>query len=100
MEVFLKNKSPKKTVVWPHNERIEGCSECFWFWGTNAHLIFESGVKASKQIDFPKTKNSQIMAIVGMEAIFGGCKGLHEFYQTIYDNKQHSVLFQGALERF
>jgi|GEM_PF-5536895 len=29
------------------------------------------------------------MAIVGMEAIFGGCKGLHEFYRTIYDNKQH-----------
>ncbi|SVC69280.1 uncharacterized protein METZ01_LOCUS322134, partial [marine metagenome] len=29
------------------------------------------------------------MAIVGMEAIFGGCNGLHEFYQTVYDNKQH-----------
>ena len=31
----------------------------------------------------------QPMAIVGMEAIFGGCNGLHEFYQTVYDNKQH-----------
>jgi len=80
----------QKTTVWPHNRKDRKAAvSAFGFGGTNAHLIFESGVKASKRIDFPKTQNSQIMAIVGMEAIFGGCKGLHEFYQTIYDNKQH-----------
>ncbi len=79
-----------KSTPWPHNRPDRRAAvSAFGFGGTNAHLIFESGVKRSKHVDIPKNKNSQIMAIVGMEAIFGGCNGLHEFYQTIYDNKQH-----------
>ena len=79
-----------KTTAWPHRRSDRRAAvSAFGFGGTNAHLIFESGVTNVKLIDLPETQNTIALAIVGMEAIFAGCNGLHEFYQTIYDNKQH-----------
>jgi PfaB family protein len=37
------------------------------------------------------TTSSAKMAIVGMDAFFGGCNGLDAFESTIYDGKQHFV---------
>jgi len=83
-----------KKLKWPHDkpERVAAAS-AFGFGGTNAHIIFESTNRKkvnsnSKQKHFPKISEIPI-AIVGMEAIFGGCNGLDEFYKTIFDNKQH-----------
>ncbi len=87
------NQIVLQTTEWPHkkSERRAAVS-AFGFGGTNAHLVFETannkGRKSKPKIS-NRGKSSQTMAIVGMEAIFGGCNGLHEFYQTIYDGKQH-----------
>ncbi|GIT07672.1 MAG: hypothetical protein CM1200mP30_13020 [Pseudomonadota bacterium] len=61
--------------------RTKGCSECIWLWGTNAHIIFETGKKETgNPVKKNPTENTPLpMAIVGMEAIFGGCNGLHDF---------------------
>ena len=84
----------RKNLKWPHKKlkRITAVS-AFGFGGTNAHVIFESSSRKnvsnfSKEKQFSKKREFPI-AIVGMDAIFGGCNGLNEFYQTIYDNKQH-----------
>ena len=83
----------QQAIEWPHkkSERRAAVS-AFGFGGTNAHIVFETGKKGDRKSRHKKQslKKTQLpMAIVGMEAIFGGCNGLHEFYQTVYDNKQH-----------
>ena len=79
----------RETTDWPHKQPGRRAAvSAFGFGGTNAHLVFEAKVSETKQ-KAGKTKHNSATAIVGMEAIFGGCNGLHEFYQTIYDNKQH-----------
>ena len=87
------NQIVQQTMAWPHkkSERRAAVS-AFGFGGTNAHIVFETEKKRerkSRQKNLPVKSTPQPMAIVGMEAIFGGCNGLHEFYQTVYDNKQH-----------
>ena len=87
------NQIVQQTMEWPHkkSERRAAVS-AFGFGGTNAHIVFETGKKGykkSRQKKQPLKSTAQPMAIVGMESIFGGCNGLHEFYQTVYDNKQH-----------
>ena len=83
----------QQAIEWPHkkSERRAAVS-AFGFGGTNAHIVFETGKKRDRKSRHKKQslKKTQLpMAIVGMEAIFGGCNGLNEFYQTVYDNKQH-----------
>ena len=83
----------QQAIEWPHkkSERRAAVS-AFGFGGTNAHIVFETGKKGDRKSRHKKQslKKTQLpMAIVGMEAIFGGCNGLNEFYQTVYDNKQH-----------
>ncbi len=87
------NQIVQQSMEWPHkkSERRAAVS-AFGFGGTNAHIVFETGKKGdrkSRQKIQPLKSTPQPMAIVGMESIFGGCNGLHEFYQTVYDNKQH-----------
>ena len=81
-------------INWPHkmSERIAAVS-AFGFGGTNAHIIFESSdskkVKSTIQKKKILKKEDSLVAIVGMDAIFGGCDGINEIYKTIFDNKQH-----------
>jgi len=85
-----------QTIPWPQQGDTERAGvSAFGFGGTNAHLILEktvdsgqfsvnsgqwSVVSRQSEIRNPKSK----MAIVGMDAFFGGCDGLAAFGQTIY----------------
>ena len=59
----------------------------FGFGGTNAHMVLQEAGFAKPspqpQIDLKS------MAIVGMDAHFGNCTNLDDFYLTIYEGKQH-----------
>ena len=85
----------RKNTDWPHKGLKKSAAvSAFGFGGTNAHVVFEAantGKNSRKSKKQKKTiqKRQTLVAIVGMDAIFGGCNGLHDFYQTIYDNKQH-----------
>jgi PfaB family protein len=85
----------RQAADWPHKRQQRSAAvSAFGFGGTNAHIVFEAAntekiLGKAKQQKKPAHKKQSAAAIIGMEAIFGGCNGLHEFYQTIYDNKQH-----------
>ena len=78
-----------ETIPWPQQgDTARAAVSAFGFGGTNAHLILEKEAAISEQL----TGNSnpkQKMAIVGMDAFFGGCDGLDAFGQTVYYGKQH-----------
>lgn len=62
----------------------------FGFGGTNAHMVVENHAKAKQQVETPNVVTPLVpLAITGMDAHFGNCTTLEDFYQTIYDNKQH-----------
>ncbi len=76
-----------QTIPWPQQGNMERAAvSAFGFGGTNAHLILEKDAQPNLQspISNPHTK----MAIVGMDAFFGGCDGLDAFGQTIYRGQQ------------
>lgn len=99
-QVITERQIPMKSIAWPSNGSIRSAAvSAFGFGGTNAHLIFE---KAGKKIteetkQIPSSKNQGFsrklspMAIVGMDAFFGSCRGLSAFYQTIYNGSQHFI---------
>lgn len=59
----------------------------FGFGGTNAHMV----VQAYNHKKAKPTDNIQLeaMSIVGMEAYFGDCTNLEDFYASIYNGHQH-----------
>ncbi|MCH2021920.1 MAG: PfaB family protein [Saprospiraceae bacterium] len=59
----------------------------FGFGGTNAHMVIQAYQKQKPIIN--KDIPLKAMSIVGMEAFFGDCVNLEEFYATIYNGKQH-----------
>ena len=75
-------------IAWPKQGDVARAGvSAFGFGGTNAHLVIEAN---SQQV----TGNGQQiteqpkMAIVGMDAFFGGCDGLDAFGRTIQQGKQ------------
>ena len=53
-----------KTTAWPHRRSDRRAAvSAFGFGGTNAHLIFESGVTNAKLIDLPETQNTIVPSI-------------------------------------
>jgi PfaB family protein len=63
----------------------------FGFGGTNAHLILESSINTQKEKNTENPPISSPLAIVGMDAHFGNCKGLDAFDRTIYEGTQHFI---------
>jgi len=59
----------------------------FGFGGTNAHMVIQAYEKEKPEAS--KISNLQSMSIVGMEAYFGNCTNLEDFYASIYNGKQH-----------
>jgi PfaB family protein len=59
----------------------------FGFGGTNAHMVIQAYEK-EKPGPF-KTSVLRPMSIIGMEAHFGDCTNLEDFYASIYNGKQH-----------
>ncbi|MGB1251559.1 MAG: PfaB family protein [Candidatus Promineifilaceae bacterium] len=73
-------------MPWPRQGDVARAGvSAFGFGGTNAHLVLEHShqpaVVGSQPVQ-PK------MAIVGMDAFFGGCDGLDAFGRTIHQGKQ------------
>ncbi|HYO87193.1 MAG TPA: PfaB family protein, partial [Candidatus Limnocylindrales bacterium] len=82
----------RKNTPWLQAEKTAGIN-AFGFGGVSAHLLLQNPAAASKtharshaKPDRPK------LAIVGMDAVFGGCDGLDAFAQAIYDGTPQFVL--------
>ncbi|MBD6614631.1 PfaB family protein [Komarekiella sp. 'clone 1'] len=89
--IISADKIVRKATAWPHkNTSIKRAAvSAFGFGGTNSHLIVEQGTTtpADSIAPLPPAK----IAIVGMDAFFGGCNGLDAFERSIYDGKQHFI---------
>ncbi len=95
-------------IPWParvtsDEGRKRAAVSAFGFGGTNAHLILEENVGeqgsrgVEERVDDTPNRQSSIVnpksriAIVGMDAFFGGCDGLEAFGRTLYEGKQHFI---------
>jgi len=83
---------PTAVVDWPVRN-VDAPRRCainaFGFGGCNSHLIIEQyrpGVTESQPVTTVKPER---LAIIGMDMHFGACKGLDEFYRTLYGGQQH-----------
>lgn len=82
------------TIPWPQKLPSKRAAiSAFGFGGTNAHLIVESSKVDNQEATAEKFPSSVAnkLAIVGMDAFFGSCKGLNDFERTIYQGKQHFI---------
>ncbi len=95
---FGAKQAVKSAVSWSkNNEPKRAGINTFGFGGANAHIILESPpinrhaeintISQNKGIK----KRIRRMAIIGMEAFFGSCRGLEEFDKTIYEGRRHFI---------
>ncbi|WP_414548494.1 PfaB family protein [Anabaena sp. CCY 0017] len=82
----------RKATAWPNNNTAikRAAISAFGFGGTNSHLIIEQGNTAPDITANAPVEQAKI-AIVGMDAFFGGCNGLDAFERSIYEGKQHFI---------
>ena len=102
-QVIAGDRIPASPMPWPGDSAPKRAGvSAFGFGGTNAHLILEETGTEEPQ-DAPsapippvpgkgnETKDRPALAIVGMDAHFGGCEGLRAFHRTLFDGDQHFV---------
>ena len=98
-------------IPWQKSHKFAAVS-AFGFGGCNAHLVLEKIDSTTQSLDenskksyFPSPMRRELgrgkrfrelystekLAIIGMDACFGGCDGLAAFNQTIYEGKQHFI---------
>src|SRR5690606_35888979 len=85
-----------QVTPWPEGPRVAGVN-AFGFGGVSAHMVLSNRPPGSSEqqgqttLTTQQTENAQRagLAIVGMDAQFGGVEGLDAFEQTIYDGAQH-----------
>lgn len=78
-----------KHTPWLDENKQAGINS-FGFGGTNAHIVVQNYLKnKEKEKEITQLKQLESMAIVGMDAHFGGCDNLESFYHTIYNGEQH-----------
>jgi PfaB family protein len=75
-------------IPWTDKNKQAGINS-FGFGGTNAHMVVHNYDKNQPKAIGEKPVELQPMAIVGMDAHFGDCTNLEDFYWTIYNGKQH-----------
>ena len=81
----------REAVPWANTPRKRAAVSAFGFGGTNAHLVLEAGEVAESKAAEVKEEALDSIAIVGMDAFFGGCDGLDAFERSIYEGKQHFI---------
>ncbi|MGK0363175.1 MAG: PfaB family protein [Saprospiraceae bacterium] len=83
------SKMITKQTAWTETKKQAGINS-FGFGGTNAHMVVQNYLKnqTKSAVNFTPVELKP-MAVIGMEAYFGDCRGLDDFYATIYDGKQH-----------
>ncbi|PMB52825.1 omega-3 polyunsaturated fatty acid synthase subunit, PfaB, partial [Fischerella thermalis CCMEE 5201] len=79
------------TTNWPGNQPVKRAAiSAFGLGGTNAHMILEQG-NTTEPVTPQEALHPAKLAIVGMDAFFGGCDGLDAFERSIYEGKQHFI---------
>ncbi|PCJ47152.1 MAG: polyunsaturated fatty acid synthase PfaC [Gammaproteobacteria bacterium] len=87
---FSAEQMPTETVPWPDTKgraKTAGVS-VFGFGGSNAHMVLQEPTKIL-QSSFVQAKQSEPLAIIGMDAHFGRAKNLSEF-KALLDNNQNT----------
>jgi len=77
-----------KATPWTTKNKQAGINS-FGFGGTNAHMVVQSYDKNQPRTKSDAAIELQPMSIIGMDAHFGDCTNLEDFYSTIYNGKQH-----------
>ncbi|MEO0898368.1 MAG: PfaB family protein, partial [Bacteroidota bacterium] len=78
----------RQTTEWKQADKQAGINS-FGFGGTNAHMVVQNYTKDRARTVVKKAIELQPMAIIGMDAHFGECSSLDDFYASIYLGKQH-----------
>ncbi|MEL6632971.1 MAG: PfaB family protein [Bacteroidota bacterium] len=81
-------KMISETTPWNHSHKQAGINS-FGFGGTNAHMVVQNYTQGQTNPASLQPTALQPMAVIGMDAHFGGCPTLDDFYATIYQGKQH-----------
>ena len=97
--LFSIEQMVRTITPWPQkNHHKRAAVSTFGFGGTNAHLILEELEVPNSQLPIPnEPSRNEVspfpikLAIIGMDAFFGGCHGLDAFDRTIYDGTQHFI---------
>jgi len=79
----------RQTTPWAGAAKTAGIN-AFGFGGVSAHLVLQTPAAAVQPQASAPTPKARL-AIVGMDAQFGGCVGLESFAQTLYAGKQHFI---------
>lgn len=77
-----------EATPWTNKNKQAGINS-FGFGGTNAHMVVQNYDKDQPQAKSNAPVKLQPMSIIGMDAHFGDCTNLEDFYSTIYNGKQH-----------
>lgn len=77
-----------QATPWTNKNKQAGINS-FGFGGTNAHMVVQNYDKNQPQTKSDNPIELQPMSIIGMDAHFGNCTNLEDFYSTIYNGSQH-----------
>jgi len=81
-------KMIRQTTPWKLPNKQAGINS-FGFGGTNAHMVVQHYTQENASSASHKPVALKPMAVIGMDAHFGECRSLDDFYHTIYQGKQH-----------
>ncbi|NPD47849.1 PfaB family protein [Lentimicrobium sp. S6] len=77
-----------ETIPWDDTQK-QAAVNSFGFGGTNAHMVVKNYQQNQSKQEARKATSLVPMSIIGMDAHFGDCTNLNDFYETIYKGKQH-----------